>query len=267
MTQLQGREASEAAAEERSAWLAGQVRGYFSQRILRLVGEINRVLGPGTVRNLGPQHKFPTPPGAHLPTELRGSPALAFVKTLVAVLSLDTGVEGPVALLRKNALKLLRVPEYAPMAEFREPCVTFVMRDAVCDYCSACVDLDLCRDERLVEEQNWDCVSCGNPYDPQWIEGTLVAHVNERVRTAQLQDLRCGRDRRIKVSHLGARCACGGLYKCVEDQSAVADDLRVMHDIARHHEFAVLKDVVEWVVRSSPNLSHARAVLELEDAK
>ena len=267
MTQLQGREAREAAAEERSAWLAGQVRGYFSQRILRLVGEINRVLGPGTARNLGPQHKFPTPPGAHLPTELRGSPALAFVKTLVAVLSLDTGVEGPVALLRKNALKLLRVPEYAPMAEFREPCVTFVMRDAVCDYCSACVDLDLCRDERLVEEQNWDCVSCGNPYDPQWIEGTLVAHVNERVRTAQLQDLRCGRDRRIKVSHLGARCACGGLYKCVEDQSAVADDLRVMHDIARHHEFAVLKDVVEWVVRSSPNLSHARAVLELEDAK
>ena len=246
---------------------AGQVRGYFSQRILRLVGEINRVLGPGTARNLGPQHKFPNPPGAHLPTELRGSPALAFVKTLVAVLSLDTGVEGPVALLRKNALKLLRVPEYAPMAEFREPCVTFVMRDAVCDYCSACVDLDLCRDERLVEEQNWDCVSCGNPYDPQWIEGTLVAHVNERVRTAQLQDLRCGRDRRIKVSHLGARCACGGLYKCVEDQSAVADDLRVMHDIARHHEFAVLKDVVEWVVRSSPNLSHARAVLELEDAK
>ena len=267
MTQLQGREAREAAAEERSAWLAGQVRGYFSQRILRLVGEINRVLGPGTARNLGPQHKFPNPPGAHLPTELRGSPALAFVKTLVAVLSLDTGVEGPVALLRKNALKLLRVPEYAPMAEFREPCVTFVMRDAVCDYCSACVDLDLCRDERLVEEQNWDCVSCGNPYDPQWIEGTLVAHVNERVRTAQLQDLRCGRDRRIKVSHLGARCACGGLYKCVEDQSAVADDLRVMHDIARHHEFAVLKDVVEWVVRSSPNLSHARAVLELEDAK
>ena len=156
-----GREAAEAAEEERAAWLAGQVGGYFSQRILRLVGEINRVLGPGTARHLGPQHKFPTPPGAHLPKELRGSPALAFVKTLCAALSLDVSVEGPVSLLRKNALKLLRVPEYAPQAEFREPCVTFVMRDAVCNYCSACADLDLCRDERLVEDANWDCGRAG----------------------------------------------------------------------------------------------------------
>ena len=266
-TPLAGREAAEAAEEERAAWLAGQVGGYFSQRILRLVGEINRVLGPGTARHLGPQHRFPTPPGAHLPKELRGSPALAFVKTLCAALSLDTSVEGPVSLLRKNALKLLRVPEYSPQAEFREPCVTFVMRDAVCNYCSACADLDLCRDERLVEDANWDCASCGNPYDPQWIEGTLVAHVNERVRQAQLQDLRCTRDRRIKVSHLAARCACGGLYGCVEDAAATADDLRVMHDIARHHDFKVLRDVVEWVVRASPNLSHARAVLDVEDGK
>ena len=106
-TPLAGREAAEAAEEERAAWLAGQVGGYFSQRILRLVSEINRVLGPGTARHVGPQHRFPTPPGAHLPKELRGSPALAFVKTLCAALSLDTSVEGPVSLLRKNALKLL----------------------------------------------------------------------------------------------------------------------------------------------------------------
>ena len=94
-----------------------------------------------------------------------------------------------------------------------------------------------------------------------------MAHVNERVRLAQLQDLRCGRDKRIKVSHLAARCACGGLYGCVEDAAATADDLRVMHDIARHHDFKVLRDVVEWVVRASPNLSHARAVLDVEDGK
>ena len=70
-------------------------------------------------------------------------------------------VEGPVALLRKNALKFLRVPEFAPHAEFREPCVTFVLRDAVCSYCSDCRDLDLCRDARLVEEGRWDCSTCG----------------------------------------------------------------------------------------------------------
>jgi DNA polymerase epsilon subunit 1 len=168
----------EAAEEERAAWLGGQVEGYFSQRILRLAGEIQKHLGPGSSR-AAPQHAFPDPPGAHLSKDLRGSPALAFIKTLCAVLSLDKTVEGPVALLRKNALKLLRVPEYAPQAEFREPCVTFVLRDAVCSYCSDCADLDLCRDERLVVDGHWDCAQCGHPYDAQWIEGTLVAHVNE----------------------------------------------------------------------------------------
>ena len=259
-----GREAVEAAEMRRAAWLGAQVEGYFSQRILRLVGEIQKHLGPGSAR-AAPQHAFPSPPGAHLSKDLRGSPALAFVKTLCAVLSLDASVEGPVALLRKNALKLLRVPEYAPQAEFREPCVTFVLRDAVCGYCGECRDLDLCRDERVVEDGRWDCATCGNPYDEQWIEGTLVAHVNERVRAAQLQDLRCKRDRKIKVSHLASRCVCGGLYGCVEDKRGVADDLRVMHNIASHHGFAVLKDVVEWVAESSPNLEGVAEALREEE--
>ena len=84
---------TEAAEEERAAWLAGQVEGYFSQRILRLCGEIQKHLGPGSAR-AAPQHAFPNPPGAHLPKELRGTPALAFIKTLCAVLSLDKSVEG-----------------------------------------------------------------------------------------------------------------------------------------------------------------------------
>ena len=192
------REAAAAEEERRAAWLGAQVEGYFSQRVLRLAGEIQKHLGPGASARASPQDAFPTPPGAHLPKDLRGSPALAFIKTLCAALSLDTTVEGPVALLRKNALKLLRVPEYAPQAEFREPCVTFVLRDAVCGYCGDCRDLDLCRDRRLVDEGSWDCVGCDAPYDPQWIEGALVAHVNERMRCSALQDLRCTRDRKIK---------------------------------------------------------------------
>jgi len=256
------REAAAAEEERRAAWLGAQVEGYFSQRVLRLAGEIQKHLGPGASARASPQDAFPTPPGAHLPKDLRGSPALAFIKTLCAALSVDTTVEGPVALLRKNALKLLRVPEYAPQAEFREPCVTFVLRDAVCGYCGDCRDLDLCRDRRLVDEGSWDCVGCDAPYDPQWIEGALVAHVNERMRCSALQDLRCTRDRKIKRDHLGSRCVCGGLYACTESATGTADDLRVMRDIATHHGFKVLKDVVEWVARRSPNLAGVGGVLE-----
>jgi hypothetical protein len=46
-----------------------------------------------------------------------------------------------------------------------------------------------------------------------------------------------------------------------QDSRGVADDLRVMHNIAEHHDFKVLKDVVEWVVESSPNLADAAGLL------
>jgi|TARA_B110000967_G_scaffold122316_1_gene124828 DNA polymerase epsilon subunit 1 len=254
------REALALAEEQRAAWLGGQVEGYFSQRILRLVGEIQKHLGPGGGGGGGgnketpPEHAFPTPPGSHLSDHLRGSPALAFVKTLCAVLSLDQSVVGPVALLRKNALKLLRVPEYAPEASFREPCVTFVLRDAVCGYCGDCRDVDLCRDPRLVEDGTWECTACACPYDTRWIESALVGRVNEKLRLTQTQDLRCVRDGAIKVGRLASRCTCGGLFKCVEHKVSAADDLNVMKSIAQQHGFEVLKDVVEWVSEMSPNL-------------
>ena len=56
-----GREAAAAAEEERAAWLAGQVEGYFSQRVLRLVGEIQKHLGPGSATRLNPEHRFDPP--------------------------------------------------------------------------------------------------------------------------------------------------------------------------------------------------------------
>jgi DNA polymerase epsilon subunit 1 len=249
-----GREAAAAAEEARVAWLAGQIEGYFSQRVLRLVGEIQKHLGPGSATRNNPEHRFPTPPGAHLSDAARGTPALAFVKTLCAVLGLDAAAAGPVALLRKNALKLLRVPEYAPEATFREPCVTFTLRDVVCEHCGDCRDVDLCRDERLVEDGTWECLSCDRAYDVEWVESTLVRRVNERLRVTQTQDLRCARDGAIKVGRLASRCACGGLFKCVEHKRAAADDLRVMRSIAESHGFEVLKDVVDWVDERSPNL-------------
>jgi DNA polymerase epsilon subunit 1 len=249
-----GREAAAAAEEERAAWLAGQVEGYFSQRVLRLVGEIQKHLGPGSATRLNPEHLFPDPPGAHLSESVRGTPALAFVKTLCAVLGLDTSVAGPVALLRKNALKLLRVPEYSPEATFREPCVTLTLRDVVCEHCGDCRDVDLCRDERVVEDGAFECAACDRAYDMNWIESTLVRRVNERLRNTQTQDLICARDGAVKVGRLASRCGCGGLFTCVERKRNASDDLRVMRSIARKHGFEVLEEVVAWVDERSPNL-------------
>ena len=46
-------------------------------------------------------------------------PALAFVKTVCAVLALDSAVEDQVAVLRRNLLKLVHVREYASASEFQ----------------------------------------------------------------------------------------------------------------------------------------------------
>ena len=153
-----------------AAWLGAQVEGYFSQRILRLVGEIQKHLRAGK-RASGAQHAFPTPPGAHLSKDLRGGPALAFVRR-----ALRGSVAGRVrgggrrALAEKRpqapSRSRVRAPggnsaNRASRSSFATPC-------AAC--CGECRDLDLCRDERVVEDGRWDCATCGNPYDAQWIE-------------------------------------------------------------------------------------------------
>ena len=48
-----------------------------------------------------------------------GPPALAFVRTVCAVLALDSAVEEQVAVLRRNLLKLVHVREFASAAEFK----------------------------------------------------------------------------------------------------------------------------------------------------
>jgi len=235
--------------EEKAMWLEAQLESHFGPKLLRLAQAIQAKLGLAGPR--APiEHQFPSPPGAHLSKELRGTPALAFVKTVLEVLSLDARLTGPVALLRRNALRLLRVAEFAPQAEFIDPCVSFTLRDAMCSYCSDCRDLDLCRDPDLAAGR-WACLTCAQPYDLQWIEGSLVSELNDRVRQYQLQDLKCSRDGRVKVGHLANRCACGGLYKCSAKPGALNDDLRVFSNIADAHDFKILRDTVDWVTSNA----------------
>lgn len=52
-----------------------------------------------------------------------GPPALAFVRTVCAVLALDSALEDQVAVLRRNLLKLVHVREFASASEFQVgPC-------------------------------------------------------------------------------------------------------------------------------------------------
>ena len=48
-----------------------------------------------------------------------GPPALAFVRTVCAVLALDSALEDQVAVLRRNLLKLVHVREFAAASDFQ----------------------------------------------------------------------------------------------------------------------------------------------------
>lgn len=48
-----------------------------------------------------------------------GPPALAFVRTVCAVLALDSALDQQTAVLRRNLLKLVHVREFASASEFK----------------------------------------------------------------------------------------------------------------------------------------------------
>ncbi len=48
-----------------------------------------------------------------------GTPALAFVKTVCTVLALDPCVADELAVMRRQLLRLVHCPEFAPAAVFR----------------------------------------------------------------------------------------------------------------------------------------------------
>jgi DNA polymerase epsilon subunit 1 len=48
-----------------------------------------------------------------------GAPALAFVKTVCTVFALDAAVADELAVMRRQLLRLVHCPEFAPAAVFR----------------------------------------------------------------------------------------------------------------------------------------------------
>jgi len=70
--------------------------------------------------------------GGVCPQDELGSPALAFVRLLVQLLSLDVALEPEVRLLRRSLLRLVGVDEFSPAAKWVDPCISFRLHDVIC---------------------------------------------------------------------------------------------------------------------------------------
>ncbi|OVA03605.1 DNA-directed DNA polymerase [Macleaya cordata] len=241
-----------AAAETFELRMAGflkeQISSYFTDKLLRIVRDIvHHVKGTNKSGNDGQKsHGLPHVAGSNTHT---GDAALEFIKHVCAVLALDHNVQHNILVLRKNLLKLVRVREFDPVAEFRNPCVSFTLPNVICSYCNDCRDLDLCRDSALLADE-WRCAvpQCGQPYNREVMENALLQIVRQRERLYHLQDLVCLKCNQVKAAHLAEQCTCAGSFKCKEDASEFHSKMQVFLNIAVRQKFQLLQECISWII-------------------
>ncbi|VFQ71576.1 unnamed protein product [Cuscuta campestris] len=179
----------------------------------------------------------------------QGDLALEFIKHVSAVLALDQNVQHEVLVMRRNLLRLVRVKEFAPEAEFQKPSPSFTLPNVICSYCNDCRDLDVCRGGALAT-QEWRCAvpQCGQPYDREALENGLLQIVRQREKLYHLQDMVCLKCNQVKAAYLSDHCACGGSFRCKEDQSEFRNRMEVFSNVAVNQSFQVLQECTSWIL-------------------
>ncbi|CDF35655.1 unnamed protein product [Chondrus crispus] len=177
------------------------------------------------IREKTPTLVFPSVPSILNATDRHRNPALEFVRSLCYVLGLDPAASEEVAGMRRSLLRLLGVREFAKEAQFKDPALPVPLRDVICTYCNAVVDLDVARDARLWTDPSqsqegeetrhdskslWACEYCGNRYDMRQIELDLMRSAQKMYTAYQVQDLKCMRCRMVKRDNMGTHCNCSG---------------------------------------------------------
>ncbi|XP_062219147.1 DNA polymerase epsilon catalytic subunit A-like [Phragmites australis] len=225
-------------------YLCDKISTYFADKLLKIVSDIlHHFKGKSKFESDEPANRESNP-HTH-----KGGAALEFIKHICAVLALDQNVQHDILRMRKNLLKLVRVKEFAPEAQFQDPCASFTLPNVICSYCNDCRDLDLCRDSAL-QGQEWRCAvpQCGQPYHREQMKNALLQVVRQRERLYHLQDLVCVRCRQVKAAHLSEQCSCGGSFRCKEESSYFLSKMRVFLNVAASQKFHLLQDCVQWIL-------------------
>ncbi|KAK6138431.1 hypothetical protein DH2020_027841 [Rehmannia glutinosa] len=178
----------------------------------------------------------------------KGDSALDFIKYVCAVLALDQKVQHEVLVMRRNLLKLVRIREFAPEAEFQNLFMSLTLPNVICSYCNDCRDLDLCRDRALIGQQ-WRCgvAQCGQPYDGEVMENALLQIARQRERLYHLQDLVCLKCYQIKAAHLANTVLVPDL-SCARKFPQFSSKMQILLNVAVDQKFQLLQECVSWIL-------------------
>lgn len=152
------------------------------------------------------------------------------------------------ASLKRVLLAQLRVREFSQDSQFCDPCLSYVLRDVICSYCSTCRDLDLLRDESLICEpppRRWICTHCHNKLNTEEVENRLLEEAERLSVSFLLQDFRCAKTHRVS-RRLGSAVSelCDPLVMDLS-QSVVRRRLDVLAKVAAFHQFELLLEAVQ----------------------
>lgn len=236
---------------------AEEVLGFTKNLTVQLLEKIHEI------REKTPTLTFPEVPSTFKFFNDRRNPALEFVRTLCHVLALDPAAAREVAGMRRSLLRLLGVREFASESEFRNPALPVPLRDVICTYCNAVVDLDVARDARLWtghkrgtdDRENsteprpfWACEYCGNHYDMRQIELDLMRSAQRLYTAYQVQDLVCKRCNMVKRENMSTHCSCSGArFELSVDKESFRRQMYALKSIAKFHRFDFLYETVSWM--------------------
>eukprot|EP00892_Ulva_mutabilis_P006158 jgi/Ulvmu1/3914/UM018_0137.1 len=212
------------------------------ERLFQMAQAIARHILPGAAAAAA---RFPQRPGSHIPAEQLGTPALAFVRTVCAVLALDATVPDEVSSMKRQLLALLHVREFAFEAEFRDPCKPLVLPAVPCSHCFTVAPLDVTRGH---SGGAWRCGACGEPRAAADIEARLLSRLRCAVTAGTLCDLRCRKCKALSRGGAERQCTdCGGELVFARDGGVLRLEACVIASIARYHEMTELLEAAEWI--------------------
>ncbi|XP_041470272.1 DNA polymerase epsilon catalytic subunit A-like isoform X2 [Lytechinus variegatus] len=231
----------------------GLVDEELSQRLFAITQDIQKRLSGSRQSRLEASSEFPQLPGSYLPLN---NPALEFVKAITKVLSLDTNIVSQVSRMKRNLLRLIGVGEFSDDADWRDPCLSYILPEVICRFCNHCRDLDLCRDPMLIQDGQsavlWQCIQCQSEYDVSSIEASLVEALQKASMAYTLQDLSCSKCHQVKLSNMASYCECAGQFATVITHDAFMNKMKTFSNIARHYEMKLLQETVTMILRMNP---------------
>ncbi|CAL1292777.1 unnamed protein product [Larinioides sclopetarius] len=240
-------------SDETPTALSKYIRSNLAHKLYILVEKIKKKL-PSEIGPNG-ENVFPILPGSYLKMS---SPALEFTKAVCKVLSLDNSLGDVVLKVRRDLLRIVGMKEFSEEAEWKDPCLSFLLTEVICKSCSTCSNIDLCREQYVLNETTgipvWLCSICRAPYDTKEIESMMIECIHRKSMAHVLQDLQCVKCKMIKDRNLIRYCSCAGQFTTLLPIDDLTMTLRTFQNIADHFQMKKLNDIVLWVLKMNPQI-------------